>query len=96
MVLRAHVKSRPVSCRSQAICLTVESKRYNNIERGAYMNAPKPSVLLSGAAWICVFGTGMLVVARKIPSDFLTWGMFVFFFLVALMATAVSTPRVKK
>lgn len=39
----------------------------------------KPSQILALAGWAYVFVAGILLILRKIPSDKLTWGLFLFF-----------------
>lgn len=61
------------------------------------MKELKPSHLLAAVAWAFTFMVGANIVMRKIPADLLSWGMFLLFFLVAVMASAVAQgkPRIK-
>jgi hypothetical protein len=56
----------------------------------------KPSQLLSALAWISVFCEAWLLLTRHIPSDFLSWGLWLFFLVIALMASLASIDKVSR
>ena len=55
----------------------------------------KSSTLLARLGWLSVFAEGWLILLRLIPADKLTWIFFTVFFVVAVMASAVSSPSKK-
>ena len=59
------------------------------------MNNIKPSALLAGLGWISLVVLFWLIILRTVPADGWSIGGLVFFFLLALMATAVASPRKK-
>lgn len=56
------------------------------------MKLDTPSKVLAFAAWASVIIEAWQLLTRMIPSDFLTWGFFVFFLLLAIVASAISSP----
>lgn len=56
----------------------------------------KPSQLLSAMAWCSVFCEAWLLLTRNIPSDFLSWGLWLFFLLVAVLASLASVEKVSR
>jgi len=48
--------------------------------------------VLAFGAWLSVFGVSWLTVTRQIPLDGLTVFCWVFFFLVALVSSAMASP----
>ena len=57
------------------------------------MKIEKFSQLLALVAWASVFVEGWLILLRTIPADGLTWFFFGLFFVVAVMAGAVASPK---
>lgn len=57
------------------------------------MKIEKPSQLLAFFGWVSVFVEGWFLVLRRIPSDALAWSFFAFFFIVAISASAIASPR---
>ena len=57
----------------------------------------KPAHALAALAWFSVFMEAWLLIKGLIPSAFLPWFFWVFFLLVALISSAVSSvsPRAK-
>lgn len=60
------------------------------------MKELKPSHILAAVAWAFTFMVGTNIVMRKIPADLFSWGMFLLFFLVAVMASGVAQGRTKQ
>jgi hypothetical protein len=60
------------------------------------MNNPKQAHLLAAIAWISVFFEAWLLILRRIESDWLSWIFFVFFFVVAVLASAMASARREK
>lgn len=52
-----------------------------------------PVHALAVLAWVSVFVLSWLLILRILPSDGLSWSFFVFFLLIALMASALASPR---
>lgn len=59
------------------------------------MNNQKPSHLLAALGWISVFFEAWLLIMRRIESDALSWGFFVFFFIIAFFASVMASAREK-
>lgn len=57
------------------------------------MKIEKFSQLLALVSWVSLFTEGWLLLLRAIPADGLTFFFFGFFFVVAVMAGAVATPK---
>lgn len=57
------------------------------------MKTIRPSVLLASASWGSVFTEGWLLLTGVITASGLAWGLFILFFLVALIASAVASDR---
>lgn len=53
----------------------------------------KPSFLLSALAWASVFCEAWLLLTRNIPSDFLAWGLWIFFLLIALFSSVFASAK---
>jgi len=56
-------------------------------------NRMTTSQLCSILGWVSVFGMGWMFVLRLIPQDALSWGFFVFFFLVAIFASVSAMEK---
>jgi hypothetical protein len=57
------------------------------------MNKDKGNAaMLAGLFWISVLAMGLSIFFRLVPSDWLSWGLVIFFFLIALFASAVASP----
>jgi hypothetical protein len=54
------------------------------------MKLEKPSLLLALFAWSFFFVEAVLLLMRRIPSDWATWILLVLFFVIAVMASAVA------
>ena len=52
----------------------------------------KPSTVLAFGSWLSVFGVSWLAVMRQVPLDWLTAFCWAFFFIVALVSSAVAAP----
>ena len=60
------------------------------------MKIDKPSAVLAYAGWVSVFVESWLLLLRIIPADGLTWTFFGIFFVVAVIASAVSSSGPKQ
>lgn len=58
------------------------------------MKIEKPSQVLALAAWISVFFVAWLLVLRLIPSDWISWGFMIFFFVLAVLSAVASAKRI--
>ena len=56
----------------------------------------KSSTVLAFGAWLSVFGVSWLAVMRQIPLDWLTAFCWAFFFIVALVSSAVASANPSK
>jgi hypothetical protein len=54
-----------------------------------------PSALLAGLGWISLIVLFWLIILRKVPVDGWSIGGLVFFFVIALMASAVASTKKK-
>ena len=55
----------------------------------------KPSVLLASAAWISTFALAWLLALGKLPCDGPTLSAWLFFFGIAVAASAMALPDKK-
>lgn len=60
------------------------------------MKFEKPSQVLAALMWLSVIVESWLLILRAIPSDALSSGALVFFFFIALVASAVASAPPKK
>lgn len=56
----------------------------------------KLSQLLGALAWGSVFCEAWLLLTRHIPSDFLSWGLWLFFLVIALISSLASVEKVSR
>jgi len=63
-----------------------------NLKRGT-MQIKSLSQFLSIFGWLSVFAQSWLFILNLIPSNFNTWIFFVFFLLIAIFASAVSSEN---
>ncbi len=59
------------------------------------MKPQKPSIVLVCACWASVFIEGWLLLLRSIPADRLSLTLFILFFFLAVMASAVYSSKPK-
>lgn len=50
----------------------------------------KPSHLAAAVGWASVLMASWLLFTRKIPSDLLSWILWVFFLIFAVLATSIT------
>lgn len=55
------------------------------------MNNYPPSTYLAMASWLMVFIIAVFLFLKAVPSDFVSWFFFVFFFVIALFSSAISS-----
>jgi hypothetical protein len=53
----------------------------------------KPSQLLAAIGWASVFAEAWALLTRNIPADALSWGMWVFFLIIAVLASVISMSK---
>ena len=53
------------------------------------------SDLFALLGWLSVLVLAWLLVMRRVPSDGLTWGIFIFFFLFAVVASGAASYSAK-
>lgn len=54
------------------------------------------SQLLSALAWCSVFCESWMLLTRRIPSDLLAWGLWLFFLAVAILSAIASIEKVQR
>lgn len=53
----------------------------------------QPSQVLAAVAWASVFVEAWLLLTRHVPADGLAWGFWVFFLVIAVLASLISAGR---
>jgi len=56
---------------------------------------PKPSLYLAALAWASVFVLSWLLILRSVPADGFTLSFLAAFFVTAISASAVASPKEK-
>jgi len=57
------------------------------------MKLDTPSKVLAALMWASVIIEAWLLIIRRVPSDLVSWGFFVFFLLVAVVAPITSPSK---
>jgi len=55
----------------------------------------KPSLYLAALAWASIFALSWLLILRSIPADGLAWNFLATFVVIAILASAVASPKAK-
>jgi hypothetical protein len=48
---------------------------------------------LAALFWLSVIAMGLSLFFRAVPSDGISWGLFSFFFIMAVMTSAIASPK---